>query len=100
MAESRYSYELTLEADNDLQDIYDYTAEQFGAEQATKYLMGLEDLFYILCHHPQSGRMRNEIRKGVRSISYVSHIVFYRVIERHIRIVRILHASRDLPKFL
>jgi toxin ParE1/3/4 len=100
MASSQYSYELSQQADKDLQEIYDYTAAKFGADQAIKYLVGLEDLFHLLCTHPHTGRMRNEIRKGVRSNSYVSHVVFYRVVEKHIRIVRILHASRDIPKFL
>jgi toxin ParE1/3/4 len=100
MAHTLYLYELSQEADNDLQEIYDYTTDNFGAEQAAKYLTGLEDLFYALCAQPHTGRMRNEIRKGIRSSSYLSHIVFYRITEQRIRIVRVLHASRDLAKFL
>jgi len=100
MAFTQYSYELAQEADNDLQEIYDYTATNFGTVQAIKYLHGLDELFQALCTHPHTGRMRNEIRKGVRSCSYISHIVFYRVLESRIRIVRILHASCDVPRFL
>lgn len=29
-----------------------------------------------------------------------SHIIFYRICTDHIRIVRVLHGSRDLPQFL
>jgi toxin ParE1/3/4 len=100
MTPAPYSYQLSQEADNDLQEIYDYTAANFGADQAIKYLIGLDDLFHAVCAQPHTGRMRDEIRKGVRSSSYFSHIVFYRVLERHIRIVRVLHASRDIPKFI
>ena len=100
MAFTPDAYALSQEADNDLQEIYDYTTEKFGAEQAIRYLTGIEELFNVLCNHPHTGRMRNEIRKGIRSISYVSHIVFYRVVEKQIRIVRVLHASRDIPKLL
>src|ERR1700744_2072413 len=95
-----YPYELSQEADNDLQQIYDFTLEKFGTEQAIQYLMGLEELFYTLCTHPHAGRPRNEIRKGLRSSSYVSHTVFYRVIGKKIRIIRVLHSSRDIPRFL
>ena len=91
MASTQYSYELSQNADNDIQEIYDYTAINFGIDQAIKYLIGLDDLFQTLCAHPHTGRMRNEIRKGVRSCSYVSHIVFYRVVERRIRIVCVLY---------
>lgn len=100
MALTPYSYELSLEADNDLQEIYDYTEDKFGSSQAVKYLTDLDEMFNTLCTQPNTGRLRNEIREGLRSFSYVSHIVFYRIIENRIRIVRVLHASRDIPKFL
>jgi len=100
MAHLQNSYELSQEADIDLQTIYDHTEDKFGTDQAVKYLTGLEELFYVLCTHPNTGRVRNEIRKGLRSSSYVSHVVFYRIIEKRIRIVRVLHASRDIAKFL
>ena len=93
-------YELSQEADNDLSEMYDFTIEKFGTDQAIKYLSELEELFYVICTNPHTGRTRNEIRKGLRSSSYVSHVVFYRVIEKRIRIVRVLHATRDIPRFL
>jgi toxin ParE1/3/4 len=100
MAHTPFSYELSPEADNDFSEIYDYTVEQFGSSQAVKYLNGFEELFVKLCSNPEIGRKRNEIRKGLRSISKESHIVFYRIMEGRIRIVRVLHASRDIVKFL
>lgn len=100
MAYSKHCYELSQEADTDLQEIFDYTQEKFGSDQAIAYLTGLDELFYALCTHPHTGRVRSEIRPRLRSISYVSHVVFYRVVDKHVRIVRVLHASRDIPKFL
>jgi len=91
-----FRYELSQEADNDLVNIYDYTITQFGDEQAVTYLSGLENSFDNLCRTPLSGRNRSEIREGLRSIAYVSHIIFYRLIENKVWIVRILHSSRDI----
>ena len=71
-----FFYELSAEADNDLSEIYDYTAERFGAQQAVKYLISLEEIFIGLCGNPKIGRLRNEIRKDLRSISNESHIIF------------------------
>jgi toxin ParE1/3/4 len=99
MKSYRLPYELSQEADKDLGDIYDYTSLEFGADQAIKYLTGIEDLFDKLGRNPELGRKRDEIRQELRSISFVSHTVFYRIMERHIRIVRILHSSRDIIKF-
>jgi toxin ParE1/3/4 len=100
MEETQFPYELSQEADNDLEEIFDYTQVQFGSEQAIKYLLGFESLFENLCIHPETGRTRDEIRKGLRSISHISHVVFYRILKDRIRIVRVLHSGRDLQKLI
>ena len=100
MAHSKYHYELSLAADNDLEEIYDFTNEKFGAEQAVKYLIGLENVFDSLCSNPRLGRERNELYDGLRSFSKESHVIFYRIMENRIRIVRVLHANRDAIRFL
>ena len=100
MARDLFSYILSQQADNDLDEIFDYTAAQFGIEQAIKYLSGFDDVFDNLCRNPETGRKRNEIRNGLRSTSNKSHTIFYRIMAGHIWIVRILHGSRDIIKFL
>lgn len=100
MEESQFPYELSQEADDDLEEIFDYTLDQFGAEQAIRYLSGFETIFENLCFHPATGRKRDEIRKGLRSISHISHVVFYRILKDRIRIVRVLHSGRDLQKLI
>ena len=100
MSQNILQYQLSEEADNDLNEIYNYTELQFGTLQAIKYLSGFETIFDIICRNPKSGRERLEIRNELRSISYQSHIVFYRIVECRISIIRILHASRDIIKFI
>ncbi len=92
-------YELSLEADSDLEDIFDYTHKEFGFDQAVKYLTDLEDLFFKLAMQPEIGRKRPEIKIGLLSFPQESHIIFYRILSNKIRIVRVLHGSRDLPRF-
>lgn len=96
MALKGLPYELSQEADLDLEDIFDYTAIEFGIDQAVQYLMGFEELFKLLSINPRMGKERNEIRIGLRSIVKESHIVFYRITSHSIRIVRVLHTSRDI----
>ena len=62
--------------------------------------MGFEDTVAVLCDQPKMVRMREEILSGLRSISYVSHLIFYTVLHDRIRIVRVLHASRDIVRFI
>ncbi|WP_187411341.1 type II toxin-antitoxin system RelE/ParE family toxin [Saccharophagus sp. K07] len=50
----------------------------------------------LLAMHPEIGWKRSEIRAGLYSLRYQSHVVFYRLLQTRIRIVRIFHQSRDL----
>lgn len=90
-------YILTLEADEDLVKIYDFTYDEFGQNQAEKYLYLLEDIFILLSKTPNLGRIRNEIKLNLYSFPIKSHIVFYEIFEHQIIISRILHATMDLP---
>lgn len=94
------TYELSTAADRDLDEIFDYTLTTFGLEQAVKYLSEFETLFDQLVSNPHIGKSRNEIKLGLKSFPKSSHIVFYRIFTDRLRIVRVLHASRDLPKHL
>lgn len=90
--------ELSLEADHDLEHIYEYALAKFGVEQAVSYVISFDNVFEKLLADPHLGRKRPEIFKDLRSIVKEDHIVFYRILEDRIRIVRILSARRDLPK--
>jgi len=99
MARSKKFYELSDVADEDISEIFDYTAMEFGYEQAVKYVSELEDLFNKLLDNPKMGRERGEIKPGLRSFPKSSHVVFYRLMKDRIRIVRVLHGSKDLKNF-
>ena len=92
------SYELSTEADQDISDIFDYTHDEFGLDQAVAYVSAFGDCFAQLIDNPELGRIRDEIRIDLRSIHHEAHIVFYRILKDRVRIVRVLHGSRDLPR--
>ena len=96
---SKESCVLSEIADEDLEDIFDYTTTEFGLEQAEKYLNEIEDVFQNLLLNPELGKTRNEIKEGLYSFPKDNHIIFYRILENNIRIVRVLHGSRDIPKY-
>jgi len=93
-------YVLSPEADQDLAEIFDYTHSQFGLDQAVAYLSDLDVSISHLVHYPLSGRERPEIRPELRSFPKASHVIFYRIMADHIRIIRVLHGRMDIPKFL
>lgn len=98
MVEKLKGYLLSESADNNLEDIFDYTDYQFSTVQAIKYLNDLDSVFESLVINPKIGRTRKEIKKGLFSITEQEHVIFYRIQEDYIRIVRVLHSSKDLPK--
>lgn len=93
-------YVLSEEAENDIEEIFDFGEYKFGNALAITYLMGLKEHFEALAKNPDIGKKRNDIKKGLLSLPYVSHIIFYRILKSHIRIVRVLYGGRDLVKFL
>lgn len=96
---SRKIYILSEITDKDLEDIFDYTFDEFGFDQAEKYLLEIEEIFQNLIINPQIGKKRDEIKQGLYSFPKDNHIIFYRILDNHIRIVRVLHGSRDIPKY-
>ncbi|MGE4514024.1 MAG: type II toxin-antitoxin system RelE/ParE family toxin [Chryseobacterium sp.] len=96
---SENTYILSEAADQDLENIFDFTLNQFGFDQAEKDLLEIEDLFKILVLNPESGKARNEIKEGLYSFPKDNHIIFYRILDKQIQIIRALYGSRDLPNY-
>lgn|SRR5690606_14140749 len=94
---SKNHYILSKSADTDLEEIFEFTLDKFGFQQAEKYLLELENVFETLYKNPSLGKKRNEIKNGLLSFLKDNHVVFYRIVKNHIRIVRVLHSSRDIP---
>jgi len=91
-------YVLSEAADIDIDAIFDYTEREHSFNQAIKYLLSLEIVFENLVKNPKIGRTRNDIKIGLYSITEQEHVIFYRILKNHVRIVRVLHGSKDIPK--
>ncbi len=87
--------ELSQEAEQDIDDILDYTLMTFGEAQAEEYYLSLRGCFDLISDNPQIGRSRPELDSALRSYSHRSHVVFYDVQDDHILIVRVLHSRMD-----
>jgi len=91
---------LTHLARQDLDDIRSYTVERWGRAQWLTYYRGLVHTFEQIAVNPMAGRNRDLFRKGMRSISYGRHIIFFSPIDAaggELVILRILHQRRHLP---
>lgn len=94
------SYRFTQRAEHDLEEIIDYTLQQWGAHQTNSYIDNLEDQCRLLADNPRLGVRRDEIRDGLFSFPYESHILYYVMDSNDIVIVRVLHQGMDPMKHL
>jgi toxin ParE1/3/4 len=100
MPDLKLFYELSIEADADISKLFDYTEAKFGFEQAVKYIRELDSALQLLINTREIGKERNEIKIGLRSLPKNKHVIFYRLLEDRVRVVRVLHSSRDILKLL
>ena len=86
---------LRPKARKDLEDIWSYTYETWGKDQADSYIHDLDSGFRALAVNPKKGRPCDDIREGYRKHFVGKHIIFYRMAKKGIEIVRILHQRMD-----
>lgn len=87
-------YKFTKKAEHDLEDIIDYTFQQWGAAQTNTYIDGLEAHGQLLADNPDLGIKREATFEGLLSFPYESHILYYMRQPHGITIVRVLHQRR------
>jgi toxin ParE1/3/4 len=89
-------YFFTKRAISDLEEIWEYTTENWSERQAEKYYKLLISSCKELVVHPGLGKDYSLISKGLLGYKTAEHIIFYYIKQkREIEIVRILHVSMD-----
>jgi toxin ParE1/3/4 len=86
-------YLLSPAAQADLGEIWDYSARNWGAEQADCYILAICDACEALADGSRQGRAIDDIRPGYRKLAVASHFLFYRITDADV--IRILHQRMD-----
>lgn len=89
-------YVVSKKAVSDLEEIWFYTAEKWSVEQADRYYSLIFDEIEHICKNPAFGKPLDHVRKGYRATKVKSHLIFYRVINGTVEIIRILHERMDI----
>lgn len=93
-------YILSPQAQSSLQDIRDYTLENFGKQQTNTYLKMLQKHMKDLAATPTRGKERDEIKAGYYSSFIGSHTIYYRIADTHIDVIDVLHQSMEPMRHL
>jgi toxin ParE1/3/4 len=91
---------LSPRAQRDISDIWDYTAERWGVDQAEFYVRNLARHMTSIAGNPALGNPCPEVRAGYHRFPCEAHILFYRIVDGDIEIIRILHNRMDFSRHL
>ena len=87
-------YRLSALAEQDLDEIWSYVAEDASSETADRLIDAIVERFDLLAEQPRMGRLRLEFGPGVRSFPVEGYVVYYRH-EDELLVARVLHGRRD-----
>jgi toxin ParE1/3/4 len=91
-------YRLSPAAERDLEGIWNYTSEEWGQAQADRYIDLLTTA--MLAQSPQSAPACDHIRLGYRRRNVERHMIYLRITDYGIAIIRVLHGRMDAPGHL
>ncbi len=89
-------YRLSQLAEEDLLGIADYGDEHFGIGQSDRYRDQLKQRFTALAEDPYLYQAVDHIREGYRRSVCGKHLIYYRIDEQGVEIMRVL--GRQEPK--
>lgn len=89
-------YVINALASQDLNKIADYFAEN-SVEAGERFFQVFNRKCQQLIAFPNSGKSYESIRPGLRGLSFENYIIFYRILEDGIEILRVVSGRRDFP---
>jgi plasmid stabilization system protein ParE len=95
------SYQLTPQAQLDLDEIADYIANEASVDRARTVIRDLRDSFRKLADMPGMGHFREDLLDNrYKFWSLYSYVIAYRWEATPIQVIAVVHGSRDLGAFL
>ncbi|MEM9216229.1 MAG: type II toxin-antitoxin system RelE/ParE family toxin [Cyanobacteria bacterium P01_F01_bin.150] len=89
-------YVINVLATQDLNEIADYFAE-YNLAAGSQFFRAFNKKCKQLVAFPNSGKSYDSIRPGLRGLSLDNYIIFYRLLDDGIEILRVIHGRRDFP---
>ena len=85
-------------ANADLEDITDYTARTWGAQQAKTYIREIRSQIEGIAAGDVIGQPLQVSRSGMFKCRVNRHLIIFEEVDDTIFIVRILHEAMDIPR--
>ena len=96
------TYNITDLAKEQIIEAYIYGHQQFGRDQAERYLASLQDCFSLLSDNPRLARIREEYERPLRIHHHRKHYIVYVILEdtEEISILSVLQEESALARHL
>ena len=93
-------YVISKKAVSDIEEIWVYTLEKWSVDQANRYYNLIFDEISFICKNINAGKSMEHVRKGYRASKVKFHLIFYRILNNTVEIIRILHERMDIENRL
>jgi len=86
-------------AEADIEGIWDYSADNWGPDQADRYTDEIRDAYRALASGGKRGKVV-DVRSGYLKLSTGSHMIYFRDHGDRLEIMRVLHGRQDVQRHL
>ncbi|UXN05029.1 type II toxin-antitoxin system RelE/ParE family toxin [Bartonella sp. HY406] len=94
------AYQLTPQAEQDLEEIWHFGAQTWSENQADKYLDELVSVFELISIMPNLAPLRHNFEPPVHIHVHHQHVIIYNLVGENIVIIRILGGKQNWPVLL
>jgi toxin ParE1/3/4 len=84
----------TDRADSDVDEIARYISRD-SRSAAFRWIDSVYEKLDLLVRFPGMGRMRPELRPGLRSLPFGNYVIYYTPVIDGIAVIRVVHGARD-----
>ena len=85
------------QADEDLLEIWLYIAAD-NIDAADNLLIRIKKMCSLLSENPEIGKLQKNLSSSLRSFPHENYLVFYRINDVGIEVVRVLHSAREIKR--
>jgi len=95
------NFRIKAAAKTDLKGVAKFTERAWGRKQRNKYIAEFDHAFHQLAGNNELGKSCDRIRTGYRVFPVGSHIILYKIADRHnVDIIRVLHKRMNVSSRL
>lgn len=91
---------IAAEARDDLTNIWGEIARDRDASSADRMNAKILEKCRAHARFPETGRLREDLGRGIRSFPVSPYVVFFRPAEGTIEVLRVIHGRRDVDRIM